>query len=198
MRVKVKRTVLALLCFVSLVAIAAVAGDLPEGRLASTDAYFDQRSNQQLTPDMDAQLAYMSYTDFISPFYSRGCDFTAWDMKNVPQRFIKYSLGFYTYGMASVAVIDPELRNFIAHNMDTAIAIRTAVIKDGTLYVQAGAGVVADSIPRLEWKETMNKARSIMQAAAMAENALQLDDSEASPANTRAVNPGESRPVVGR
>jgi len=52
-------------------------------------------------------------------------------------------------------------------NMDTAIAIRTAVIKDGVLHVQAGAGVVADSIPELEWKETMNKARAIMRAAAM-------------------------------
>lgn len=50
-------------------------------------------------------------------------------------------------------------------NMDTAIAIRTAVIKDGKLYVQAGAGVVADSVPELEWKETMNKARAIFNAA---------------------------------
>jgi anthranilate synthase component 1 len=52
-------------------------------------------------------------------------------------------------------------------NMDTAIAIRTAVIKDQQLHVQAGAGVVADSQPRLEWKETMNKARAIFTAAAM-------------------------------
>lgn len=52
-------------------------------------------------------------------------------------------------------------------NMDTAIAIRTAVIKNNTLYVQAGAGVVADSDPTLEWKETMNKARAIFTAAAM-------------------------------
>ena len=52
-------------------------------------------------------------------------------------------------------------------NMDTAIAIRTAVIKDDVLHVQAGAGVVADSKPELEWKETMNKARAIMRAAAM-------------------------------
>ncbi|MEH6617074.1 MAG: anthranilate synthase component I [Porticoccus sp.] len=50
-------------------------------------------------------------------------------------------------------------------NMDTAIAIRTAVIKNGKLYVQAGAGVVADSVPKLEWKETMNKARAIFRAA---------------------------------
>ncbi|HWV15120.1 MAG TPA: anthranilate synthase component I [Cellvibrio sp.] len=52
-------------------------------------------------------------------------------------------------------------------NMDTAIAIRTAVIKDGKLYVQAGAGVVADSVPALEWKETMNKARAIFKAVDM-------------------------------
>ncbi|MYM64355.1 anthranilate synthase component I [Pseudomaricurvus sp. HS19] len=52
-------------------------------------------------------------------------------------------------------------------NMDTAIAIRTAVIKDQTLYVQAGAGVVADSVPALEWKETMNKARAIFRAVDM-------------------------------
>ena len=54
-------------------------------------------------------------------------------------------------------------------NMDTAIAIRTAVIKDGTLYVQAGGGVVADSVPLSEWEETMNKARAIFRAAAMVE-----------------------------
>ena len=54
-------------------------------------------------------------------------------------------------------------------NMDTAIAIRTAIIKDGQLYLQAGAGVVADSDARMEWKETMNKARAIIRAAALAE-----------------------------
>ncbi|MDY0006735.1 MAG: chorismate-binding protein, partial [Spongiibacteraceae bacterium] len=54
-------------------------------------------------------------------------------------------------------------------NMDTAIAIRTAVIKDGVLYVQAGGGVVADSVPALEWKETMNKARAMFRAASMAQ-----------------------------
>ena len=53
-------------------------------------------------------------------------------------------------------------------NMDTAIAIRTAVIKDGTLYIQAGAGVVYDSQPQLEWKETMNKGRAIFKAVEMA------------------------------
>ena len=57
-------------------------------------------------------------------------------------------------------------------NMDTAIAIRTAVIKDDVLHIQAGAGVVADSIPRLEWKETMNKGRAIFSAVAMVEKGL--------------------------
>ncbi|MBM69389.1 MAG: anthranilate synthase component I [Haliea sp.] len=54
-----------------------------------------------------------------------------------------------------------------AGEMDTAIAIRTAVIKDGKLYIQVGAGVVADSVPRLEWKETHNKARAMFRAASM-------------------------------
>ncbi len=53
-------------------------------------------------------------------------------------------------------------------NMDTAIAIRTAVIKDKVLHIQAGAGVVYDSVPELEWKETMNKARAIFRAVATA------------------------------
>ncbi len=57
-------------------------------------------------------------------------------------------------------------------NMDTAIAIRTAVIKEGTLYMQAGAGVVYDSIPLNEWEETMNKSRAIFRAVAMAEAGL--------------------------
>ncbi|MEO5572947.1 MAG: anthranilate synthase component I [Gammaproteobacteria bacterium] len=55
-------------------------------------------------------------------------------------------------------------------NMDTAIAIRTAVIKDGMLHIQAGAGIVADSVPSQEWEETMNKARAIFKAVAMAES----------------------------
>ncbi|MGO1232196.1 MAG: anthranilate synthase component I [Marinobacter sp.] len=55
-------------------------------------------------------------------------------------------------------------------NMDTAIAIRTAVIKDNTLHIQAGAGIVADSVPRMEWKETMNKGRAIFKAVAMTYN----------------------------
>jgi len=57
-------------------------------------------------------------------------------------------------------------------NMDTAIAIRTAVIKDGELHVQCGAGVVADSVPELEWQETLNKGRALFRAVAMAERGL--------------------------
>ncbi len=53
-------------------------------------------------------------------------------------------------------------------NMDTAIAIRTAVIRDGSLHIQAGAGIVYDSVPRKEWEETMNKARAVFRAVAMA------------------------------
>ena len=55
--------------------------------------------------------------------------------------------------------------------MDTAIAIRTAVIKDGRLHVQAGAGIVADSDPQSEWDETMNKAAAMLRAAASVERA---------------------------
>jgi anthranilate synthase component 1 len=65
-------------------------------------------------------------------------------------------------------------------NMDTAIAIRTAVIKDGNLYIEAGGGIVADSISRLEWKESMNKGRAIFRAAALAESRFKnLADAEA-------------------
>ncbi len=57
-------------------------------------------------------------------------------------------------------------------DMDLAIAIRTAVIKNGRLYVQAGAGIVADSVPRNEWIETQNKARALLRAAEMAHAGL--------------------------
>jgi anthranilate synthase component 1 len=50
-------------------------------------------------------------------------------------------------------------------SMDLAIAIRTAVIKDKTLYIQAGAGIVYDSVPESEWQETMDKAQAIIKAA---------------------------------
>ena len=56
-----------------------------------------------------------------------------------------------------------------AGDMDLAIAIRTGIIKDQTLYVQAAAGVVADSIPDLEWKETEAKARALLRAAELVE-----------------------------
>lgn len=59
-----------------------------------------------------------------------------------------------------------------AGDMDTAIAIRTAVIKDGTLHIQAGAGIVYDSVPRNEWEETLNKGRAIFRAVAMASSGL--------------------------
>jgi anthranilate synthase component 1 len=57
-------------------------------------------------------------------------------------------------------------------DMDLAIAIRTAVVKDGQLHVQAGAGIVADSNPDSEWQETQSKARAVIRAAEMAENGL--------------------------
>ena len=57
-------------------------------------------------------------------------------------------------------------------NMDTAIAIRTAVIKDKHLSIQAGAGIVYDSVPENEWAETMNKARAIFRAVSLAEAGL--------------------------
>lgn len=53
-------------------------------------------------------------------------------------------------------------------NMDTAIAIRTAVIKDGQMHVQAGAGIVADSVPESEWQETLSKSRALIRAAEVA------------------------------
>lgn len=59
-------------------------------------------------------------------------------------------------------------------NMDMAIAIRTAVINNGTLYVQAGAGIVADSVPSSEWEETQNKARAIVKAVQLAQNNLEI------------------------
>ena len=49
--------------------------------------------------------------------------------------------------------------------MDTCIVLRTGIVKDGTLYVQAGGGVVADSDPESEFQETVNKARALIRAA---------------------------------
>jgi anthranilate synthase component 1 len=60
-------------------------------------------------------------------------------------------------------------------DMDTATAIRTAVVKDGVLYVQAGAGIVYDSVPESEWQETLNKARAVLRAAEMVQAGLHAE-----------------------
>jgi anthranilate synthase component 1 len=60
-----------------------------------------------------------------------------------------------------------------AGDMDVAIAIRTGVIKDQTLYVQAAAGVVADSVSELEWRETEHKARALLRASELVEEGLE-------------------------
>ena len=56
--------------------------------------------------------------------------------------------------------------------MDLAIAIRTGVIKDGLLAVQAAAGIVVDSVPESEWQETENKARAVLRAAEQVQEGL--------------------------
>ena len=60
-----------------------------------------------------------------------------------------------------------------AGEMDVAIAIRTGIIKDQMLYVQAAAGVVADSVPEMEWRETEHKARALLRAAELVEEGLE-------------------------
>jgi anthranilate synthase component 1 len=60
-------------------------------------------------------------------------------------------------------------------DMDVAIAIRTGVIKNNMLYVQAGAGIVADSVPQSEWDETQNKARAVLRAAELVQEGLDLN-----------------------
>jgi anthranilate synthase component 1 len=76
--------------------------------------------------------------------------------------------------MEIIDELEPEKRGVYAGaagylgfngNLDLAIAIRTGVVKDGQLYVQAAAGIVADSIPENEWRETQNKARAVLAAA---------------------------------
>ena len=59
--------------------------------------------------------------------------------------------------------------------MDLAITIRTGVIANGNLYVQAAAGVVADSVPESEWQETENKARAVLRAAEQVQDGLDSD-----------------------
>ena len=60
-----------------------------------------------------------------------------------------------------------------AGDMDVAIAIRTGIVKNGMLYVQAAAGVVADSVPELEWKETEAKARALLRASEVVEEGME-------------------------
>ncbi|MCQ4871897.1 chorismate-binding protein, partial [Blautia producta] len=60
-----------------------------------------------------------------------------------------------------------------AGNLDTCIAIRMAVKKDGKVYVQAGGGIVADSVPELEYEESANKGAAVMQAI---QNAGEVDE----------------------
>ena len=60
-------------------------------------------------------------------------------------------------------------------NMDTCIALRTLVVQDGTAYVQAGAGIVADSVPESEYQETLNKARGLLKAIEMTELRMQKE-----------------------
>jgi len=57
-------------------------------------------------------------------------------------------------------------------NLNSCIVIRTVLIKDAKAYLQAGAGIVADSVPALEYEESMNKARAMLRAFAMAEKGL--------------------------
>ena len=80
-----------------------------------------------------------------------------------------------------IGELEPIKRNVYAGSIgyigwhgdaDTAIAIRTAVIKDGRLHVQAGAGIVYDSDPQKEWDETMNKGRALFRAVAQAAKGL--------------------------
>ena len=76
--------------------------------------------------------------------------------------------------MEIIDELETERRSFYAGaigyfdgngNMDTCIALRTTLVKDGTMYVQAGAGIVADSVPMSEHEECMNKARALVRAA---------------------------------
>jgi len=60
-------------------------------------------------------------------------------------------------------------------DMDLAIAIRTAVVRDGVLYTQVGAGIVHDSVPETEWQETLNKARAVLRAAEIVQLGLDAE-----------------------
>jgi anthranilate synthase component 1 len=65
--------------------------------------------------------------------------------------------------------------------MDTCIALRTLVLKDGKAYVQAGAGIVADSVPESEYQETLNKAKGILKAIEVAEKQIARKPSTGKP-----------------
>ncbi|MEJ2740104.1 MAG: anthranilate synthase component I, partial [Dehalococcoidia bacterium] len=89
--------------------------------------------------------------------------------------------------MEIIAELEPEKRGPYAGaagyfsftgNMDMAIAIRTMVVKDGTVYVQAGCGIVYDSVPEREYEETMNKAMAQLKAIDQAENRQMKGGSE--------------------
>jgi len=70
-------------------------------------------------------------------------------------------------------------------DMDVAIAIRTGVIKDNKLYVQAGAGIVADSVPQSEWEETQNKAKAVIRAAELVQAGLDSERPQEMQASSR-------------
>jgi anthranilate synthase component 1 len=85
--------------------------------------------------------------------------------------------------MEIIDELEPEARGVYAGavgyigfqgNVDLAIAIRTGIVKDGLLHVQAAAGIVADSIPENEWRETQNKARALLAAAEQVHTGLDL------------------------
>jgi anthranilate synthase component 1 len=85
--------------------------------------------------------------------------------------------------MEIIDELEPERRSVYAGavgylgfhgNVDLAIAIRTGVVKDGKLHVQAAAGIVADSIPDNEWRETQNKARALLAAAEQVHDGLDM------------------------
>ena len=80
-------------------------------------------------------------------------------------------------------------------NMDVAIALRTAVVKGGKLYVQAGGGVVADSQPEAEWQETQNKAKALLRAAEIAEGGLDTRFSQGGGPLGAALQAGKKNPA---
>jgi len=80
--------------------------------------------------------------------------------------------------MQIIASQEPSQRGFYAGalgyigydgNMDTCIMLRTSLLKDGRIHIQAGAGIVADSVPVSEYQETVSKASALLKAVAMAE-----------------------------